>query len=133
MVIEACPDVTAYQPDPSGIRSWSEFIRAAKAIRPMLGISPSAWEEAVAALGEANAAVTVAAVLQRSEFSSEAQSRISEDGKATVLVNGSPAIRSPGGYLRALTEKAGDGGFALGPLLMALIGQRLKVRRGSAR
>jgi replication initiation protein RepC len=130
MVTEACPDIEAYHPDPDGISTWADFIAAARTIRPMLGISPSAWDEAVRVLGEANAAVTVAAVLQRSEFSSEAQSRTGPDGKVTITVNGSPAIRSPGGYLRALTEKAGEGGFALGPLLMALIGQRLKVRRG---
>lgn len=130
MVTEACPDIGAYHPDPDGIGTWADFIAAARTIRPMLGISPSAWDEAVRALGEANAAVTLAAVLQRSEFSSEAQSRTGPDGKVTITVNGSPAIRSPGGYLRALTEKAGEGGFALGPLLMALIGQRLKVRRG---
>ncbi len=132
MVTEACPDIAAYHSDPDGIRSWSDFIVAARTIRPMLGISPSAWDQAVTVLGEANAAVTVAALLQRSEFSSEARSSVTAEGKTAITVNGSPAIRSPGGYLRVLTEKAGEGGFALGPLLMALIGQRLKAKRATA-
>ena len=49
-------------------------------------------------------------------------------GSTVMTVNGSPAIRSPGGYLRALTDKARAGELALGPLLMALIGQRIKAK-----
>ena len=48
-----------------------------------------------------------------------------------VVVNGSPAIQSAGGYLRTLTDKARAGEFALGPVLMALIGQRLKRKRAA--
>jgi replication initiation protein RepC len=33
-------------------------------------------------------------------------------------------IRSPGGYLRALTSKAAAGEFSCGPMVMALIGRR---------
>ncbi|NLH82503.1 MAG: AAA family ATPase, partial [Phyllobacteriaceae bacterium] len=33
-------------------------------------------------------------------------------------------IASAGGYLRSLTRKAEEGGFSLGPMLMALIGSR---------
>jgi hypothetical protein len=50
----------------------------------------------------------------------------------TVLVNGSPAIRLAGGYPRALRAKARAGELALGPLLMALIGQKLKARKARA-
>ena len=96
----------------------------------MLGISPHAWQEAIAVLGEADAAIAVAAILQRSEHSSEAAPIAGEaQGASAIGVNGSPAIKSPGGYLRALTEKAVAGEFALGPVLMALRGQRLKARR----
>ena len=95
----------------------------------MLGISRDAWAEAVAAMGEQAAAIAVAAILQRGEHSSEAQTlRPDPNGAPQTLVNGSPAIKSPGGYLRALTEKAKTGDLALGPILMALIGQRLKAR-----
>jgi hypothetical protein len=65
------------------------------------------------------------------EAGGEIAARPQRDATA-VLVNGSPAIRSAGGYLRALTGEAQAGRLALGPLLMALIGQRLKARRGRA-
>jgi replication initiation protein RepC len=129
MVMEACPDVRDY--GPSGqVRSWSDFLNAAGAVRSMIGISPDAWREAQEALGSVEAHIVVATILQRSIHSSEAGPG-SGDGGIDILVNGSPAIRSCGGYLRALTEKARAGEFALGPVLMALIGQRLKVRRAS--
>lgn len=129
MVMEACPDVRDY--GPSGqVRSWSDFLNAAGAVRPMIGISPDAWREAQEALGVVEAHIVVATILQRSIHSSEAGPGSGEGG-VDILVNGSPAIRSCGGYLRALTEKARAGEFALGPVLMALIGQRLKVKRAS--
>ena len=86
----------------------------------------------IAVLGEPDAAIVVATVLQRSEHSSEA-ARVSGDtpGSWTITVNGSGAIKSPGGYLRALTQKARAGDFALGPMLMALRGQRLKAKLGN--
>jgi replication initiation protein RepC len=129
LVMEACPDVRDY--GPSGqVRSWSDFLNAAGAVRPMIGISPDAWREAQEALGSIEAHIVVATILQRSIHSSEACPGSGEGG-VDIHVNGSPAIRSCGGYLRALTEKARAGEFALGPVLMALIGQRLKVKRGS--
>jgi replication initiation protein RepC len=128
LVMEACPDIVEYGPD-GQLRSWGAFLAAAQLVRPMLGISPDAWREAVEGLGERSAAIAVAGILQRSEHSSEAVTAQSAGGAVVVTVNGSPAIRSPGGYLRALTEKARTGDFATGPLLMALIGQRLKARR----
>ena len=69
-------------------------------------------------------AVALATILQRCEHSSEARY-----GETGTTVNNSPAIRSPGGYLRALTGQAQAGSFSLGPVLMALIGQRLKAKR----
>ncbi len=129
LVMEACPDAADYADVPK-IRDWPAFLAAARVIRPMLGISPDAWNDARAAMGERAAAVAVALILQRSEYSSEAQSRAGPDGRVQTVVNGSPAVKSPGGYLRALTEKAAAGGFSLGPALMATIGQRLKAKRG---
>jgi replication initiation protein RepC len=72
----------------------------------MFGISPSAWEEARAVMGEAQAAIVVAAILQRGA-----------------------AISSAGGYLRDLADKARAGEFSPGPMLMALIGNRKKERK----
>jgi replication initiation protein RepC len=101
MVLEACPDIADYARH--GIRSWRDFVATARLVRSALGISPSAWEDARTVLGDEDAAVVVAAILQRGE-----------------------AIKSPGGYLRSLTEKARGGAFSLGPVLMALL--RTKVR-----
>ena len=63
-----------------------------------MGISPDAWTKAQQEMGPEVAAITLAAMLQR----------ISE-------------IKSPGGYLRALTRKATDGAFSPGPMVMALL------------
>lgn len=98
MVLEACPDATSYAPN--GIRSWQDLIRVAHIVRPMMGISPSAWDAAREVMGPQEAAVVVCAMLQRFE-----------------------CIRNPGGYLRRLTEKAGQGAFSCGPMVMALLRQ----------
>jgi replication initiation protein RepC len=96
MILKACPDIAMYTRD--GISSWNELFDTAKIVRSALGISPSAWEEAREAMGDAEAAVTIAAILQRAQD-----------------------IRSPGGYLRGLTAKAAAGGFSTGPMIMALM------------
>jgi replication initiation protein RepC len=96
MILKACPDIAMYTRD--GISSWNELFDTAKIVRSALGISPSAWEAAREAMGDAEAAVTIAAILQRAQD-----------------------IRSPGGYLRGLTEKAAAGGFSTGPMIMALM------------
>ena len=103
MVLEACPDIVDYTK--GGITNWRDLLAVAVVVRPMLGISPSAWEEASAALGERQAAVVVAAILQKGA-----------------------AISSAGGYLRSLTRKAEAGQFSLGPMLMALIGSRKREK-----
>ncbi len=131
LVMEACPDVREYSPG-GQVKTWSEFLAAAGAVRPMIGISPDAWREAQDALGKVEAHVVVATILQRSIHSSEAETVPGPaPGSTVVVVNGSPAIQSAGGYLRALTDKARAGEFALGPVLMALIGQRLKRKRAA--
>ncbi len=104
MVLDACPDIAEHAPN--GINSWRDFMDTAALVRPWLGISPSAWEEAIEAFGPEDAAVVLAAILQRSAL-----------------------INSAGGYLRNLTEKARAGAFSLGPMLMALI--RANLRKGS--
>src|SRR4051794_7646175 len=64
-ILKACPDIALY--DRNGIRSWRNLIATAGMVRGMLGISPSAWDGAREALGDIDAAVTVAAILQRAE------------------------------------------------------------------
>ena len=103
MVLQACPDIVDYARD--GISNWRDFLATTAVVRPMLGISPSAWEEARGILGEVRAAVVVAAILQRHAM-----------------------IASAGGYLRSLTRKAEEGSFSLGPMLMALIGSRKREK-----
>jgi replication initiation protein RepC len=75
----------------------------------MLGISPSAWEEAQIVMGEVQAAVVVACILERSA-----------------------AINSAGGYLRGLTTRAAAGEFSLGPILMAQINSKLRDQKRRA-
>ena len=104
MVLDACPDIVDYAKD--GISNWRDFLATASVIRSMLGISPSAWEEAQFIMGEVPAAIVVAAILQRSE-----------------------AINSAGGYLRELTNKAEAKTFSIGPMLMALIGSRKREKK----
>ncbi|KUP94061.1 plasmid replication protein RepC [Tritonibacter horizontis] len=99
LVIAACPSLkTFYQGE---IWHWHQLFDAACHVRPAMGISASAWEEAQRFMGPEQASIVVAAMLER--FAD---------------------IRSPGGYLRALTTKAAAGEFSCGPMVMALIGRR---------
>ncbi len=106
MVMNACPDIADYAK--GGIANWRDLLATAAVVRSMLGISPSAWEEAQTVMGEAQAAVVVACILQRGA-----------------------AIRSAGGYLRGLTEKARAGEFSLGPILMSQINTQLRTKRSA--
>ena len=83
--------------DKGGVETWRDLIATAGLVRGMLGISASAWDAARAAMGEQGAAIVVAGILQRAE-----------------------AIKSPGGYLRGLTERSRAGEFSAWPMMMAL-------------
>jgi replication initiation protein RepC len=104
MVLDACPDIGDYAK--GGIANWRDFLATTSVVRPMLGISPSAWEEAQMVMGDTQAAIVLACLLQRSS-----------------------AIQSAGGYLRELTRKARAGEFSLGPVLMAQLNARTRERR----
>ena len=104
MVLSACPDIGDYAK--GGIANWRDFLATTSIVRPMLGISPSAWEEAQMVMGDTQAAIVIACLLQRSS-----------------------AIQSAGGYLRELTRKARAGEFSLGPVLMAQLNARTRERR----
>lgn len=105
MILKACPDIAMYTRD--GISDWGDLIAAAGVVRAALGVSPSAWEDAKQAMGDMDAAVTVAAILQRAE-----------------------EIKSPGGYLRGLTAKARAGGYSVGPVIMALWRKHASAAKG---
>jgi replication initiation protein RepC len=105
MVLQACPDIVDYARG-GEISSWRDLASAAVTVRSALGVSPDAWAQALDAMGEHDAAIVIAAILQRGE-----------------------EIRSAGGYLRVLTAKARAGEFSLGPVLMALL--RGKAAKGA--
>lgn len=96
LVLRACPDILPYAGAP--IRDWRGLIAAAARIAPMMGIAPPLWAEAVAAMGPAPAAITLACMLQ-----------------------GFGRLKNPAGYLRSLARKASAGGFSPGPMVLALI------------
>ena len=105
MVLEACPDILDFASD--GISSWRDLATAAALVRPAIGVSPDAWAQALEVMGEHDAAIVIAAILQRGD-----------------------KIKCAGGYLRVLTAKARAGEFSLGPVLMALLrGKAAKAER----
>ncbi|MDY6858697.1 MAG: plasmid replication protein RepC [Pseudomonadota bacterium] len=96
LVLAACSEYRTYAERP--VRHWHDLVRVADAIRPMMGVSPSAWDEAKQYMGPEEASVVILAMLER--FGD---------------------IRSPGGYLRSLSAKAALGEFSCGPMIMALM------------
>lgn len=96
LVLASCSEFKIYADGP--VRHWHDLVRVADLVRPMMGISPSAWEEAKRCMGPEEAAVVVVAMLERFKD-----------------------IRSPGGYMRSLSTRAADGNFSCGPMIMALI------------
>ena len=96
LVLKAAPEITTYAHQP--IQSWRDLLNVSAFVHPMLGISPDAWASARRHMGDDTAAVALACILQRAAM-----------------------IRCPGGYLRALTEKAARGIFSAGPMVMALL------------
>ncbi|SMD11908.1 plasmid replication protein RepC [Primorskyibacter flagellatus] len=96
LVLAACREYQTYANPP--VRHWHDLVRVADVIRPMMGISPSAWDEAKRYMGPEEAAVVIVAMLER--FGD---------------------IHSPGGYLRSLSAKAALGEFSCGPMIMALM------------
>lgn len=96
MVLQACPAIADYGPG-GAVGNWRDLMSAAIVVRSMLGVSPSAYQEACEVMGPENAATVIACILERAGH-----------------------INSAGGYLRDLTRRAGRGEFGLGPMLMAL-------------
>ncbi|WFS03327.1 plasmid replication protein RepC [Rhizobium tumorigenes] len=97
LVLRACPSILDYGPGGT-IATWRDMMMAAVVIKSMLGVSPSAYQEACDVMGPENAAIAMACILERTNF-----------------------ITSPGGYLRNLTQRSEKGEFSLGPMVMALL------------
>ncbi|RWH84007.1 MAG: replication initiation protein RepC [Mesorhizobium sp.] len=108
IVLDACPNMLWLVKGGGGIRNWREFLAAAEVARPTMGISPSAWEEARTAMGEQQAAITIAAIYQRQD-----------------------QINSAGGYLRSLTDRAKAGKFSVWPMVMALLRAKLDASKAA--
>lgn len=108
IVLDACPNLLWLVKGGGGIRHWRDFLATADLARPLLGISPSAWEDAQVAMGEQQAAITLAAIYQKSD-----------------------QIKSPGGYLRNLTERAREGKFSTWPMIMALLRAKLDAAKAT--
>ncbi len=104
LVMRACPEIAAYAPG-GKVQSWRDLMSAAVVVRSTLRVSASAYQDACEAMGAENAAVAMAAILERAGH-----------------------INSAGGYLRDLTSRTRRGEFSLGPMIMAL----LKVNSGGA-
>ena len=94
LVLKACPDIADYAK--GEIESWRDLMAAAALARSILGVSPSAYQDACEMLGQERAAIIIACILQRAQH-----------------------INSAGGYLRNLTEKARIEAFSVWPMLLA--------------
>jgi replication initiation protein RepC len=97
LVLKAAPQISDYAPG-GKITTWRDLTSSALIIRSMLGVSPTAYEQACAVMGQENTAIVMACILERGKH-----------------------INSAGGYLRDLTHRAIKNEFALGPMLMALL------------
>lgn len=86
MLMASCPHFAEMARSTQGyMRDWNDVHRAAAALRPIVGISEDAWNVANKVLGPAVAAASIALILDKST-----------DGE----------VKSPGGYLRGLVERA---------------------------
>jgi len=86
LLMASCPHFAEMARSTKGfMRDWNDVHRAAAALRPMVGISEDAWSVANKVLGPAVAAASIALILDKST-----------DGE----------VKSPGGYLRGLVERA---------------------------
>ena len=86
MLMASCPHFADMARGTQGyMKDWNDVHRAAAALRPVVGISQDAWNVANKVLGPARAAASIALILDKSS-----------DGE----------VKSPGGYLRGLIEKA---------------------------
>lgn len=94
-VLGACKEMRAFFPE--RLRDWHDLVRVSDRIAPMLGIDPPVLLEAKRDMGAESAAVTVVCLLEKAA-----------------------TIRSPGAYLRRLTQMARDGRFSLSPMLAAV-------------
>jgi replication initiation protein RepC len=86
MLMASCPHFAEMARATGGyLRDWNDVHRAAANLRPIVGISEDAWNVANRVLGPAVAAASIALILDKSTTGE---------------------VKSPGGYLRGLVERA---------------------------
>lgn len=86
MLMASCPHFAEMARGQGGyLRDWNDVHRAAANLRPIVGISEDAWNVANRVLGPAVAAASIALILDKSTTGE---------------------VKSPGGYLRGLVERA---------------------------
>ncbi len=97
LVLEACPEFSNW--GIRQIRDWRDLIDRAGQMRPMMGISPDAWSQARAELGDHMSGVAIAIIYQKYSANE---------------------VREPGGYLRRMTERHREGQLRLDLTLWSL-------------
>lgn len=101
-LVASCPHFADMAHGTQGyMKDWSDVHRAAAALRPVVGISEDAWNVANKVMGPVRAAASIALILDKSS-----------DGE----------VKSPGGYLRGLVEKAQAGELHLDRSLYGRLG-----------
>lgn len=94
-VLSNCKEIQTFSGD--GVRNWSDLIRLADTVSPMMGIQPSVWNTVKSQMGKTQAATVLAAMLERFAM-----------------------IKSPSAYLRVLGKRAELGGFSSASMIRAL-------------
>ncbi|MDX8350412.1 plasmid replication protein RepC [Cognatiyoonia sp. IB215446] len=89
VLLQACPEFASWAHNMGGyLRDWSDFVRVAGELRPMIGVSDHAWTTAQQQMGKIQAAAALALVFEKVH---------------------SGEVNSPGGYLRGMVAKAEAG------------------------
>lgn len=88
-VMQACPEFASWARNMGGyLRDWSDVHRVIGQLRPMIGVSENAWNDAQERLGPQMATAALVLVFDK---------------------HSAGEVASPGGYLRGMVEKAGAG------------------------
>lgn len=95
LVLTSCLEMLSYAT--GRLTDWQGLQETAERVRPMMGIAPGVWSEARRVMGGEEAAIVLAAMLERFE-----------------------EIRSPDAYLRTLCLKAANGKFSAARMVFAL-------------
>lgn len=100
MILQACEEIQVYAD--GAIRRWDDLMKASDLVVPMLGIRRSVWEKARQRMTSAQAATSIAVMLQRF-----------------------PQIRNPSAYLQTLGAKAEAGTLSMGQLVRSVRSSQL--------